>query len=116
MTALYFVPPRGAFVDPRTGELSRSAVLFLRGLFERVGGELGPDATDLALMGPQSGAYAATADIDAAAQALSLAPALADPAVQLVMQDFEARQSALEAQVAELTKQMQDLRCNPISS
>ena len=45
--ALYFVPPRGQFVDPTTGALTRVADLFLRGLYARVGGAVGDGTGDL---------------------------------------------------------------------
>lgn len=48
MSGLYFMPPRGAFVDANTGELTRAAVLFLRGLYERVGGATGEGTHELA--------------------------------------------------------------------
>lgn len=47
--ALKFVPPRVAFVDPRTGMITREWFLFLQGLFLRVGGSLGSSTTDLSL-------------------------------------------------------------------
>lgn len=50
MTALYFIPPRGAFTDPQTGELTRTAVLFFRGIFDRVGGTNGEDMGSLAAL------------------------------------------------------------------
>jgi hypothetical protein len=47
--ALKFVPPRVAFVDPRTGYITREWYLFLQGLFNRVGGSLGDSTTELSL-------------------------------------------------------------------
>lgn len=47
--ALKFVPPRVAFVDPRTGFITREWYLFLQGLFNRVGGATG-DSTDVLAM------------------------------------------------------------------
>jgi|GEM_PF-2211987 hypothetical protein len=47
--ALKFVPPRVAFVDPRTGCITREWYLFLQGLFNRAGGVSGDSTDELAL-------------------------------------------------------------------
>lgn len=109
MKGLYFLPPRGAFVDPRTGELTRAAVLFLRGVFERVGGATGESTTDLNIAAfEDAGVEELKAGVYGFIQESSQAPPAApappadDPLFPLV--------AALQDQVAELTKQIEALR------
>jgi len=108
MPALYFVAPRGAFVDPRTGELTRAAVMFLKTLFDRVGGAMGDSTLDL---------NAAQFE-DAKALIFRLADDLATqpPAAALPTDDADTSQriAALEATVAVLQRELDALRVGSI--
>ena len=110
--ALYFVPPRGPFVDPRTGELSRSAVRFLSGLFDRVGGTTGESTTDLATSAfEDAGIEETKAALYRLADDLRVAP----PSIPATPGDDDPTQrlAALEATVAELRKELDALRVGP---
>ena len=110
--ALYFVPPRGPFIDPRTGELSRSAVRFLSGLFDRVGGTTGESTTDLAASAFED---AGTEETKAALYRLADDLAVMPPSSPAAPSDDDPTQrlAALEATVAELRKELDALRVSP---
>lgn len=80
--ALKFVPPRVAFVDPRTGYITREWYLFLQGLFNRVGGSTGDSTTELALAAfDDAGTEELEAQLYAAADGLwQFPPQVATPA------------------------------------
>lgn len=48
MTALRFMPPRVQMVD-KNGMITRQWYLFLQGVFDRIGGAIGPSTTDVEL-------------------------------------------------------------------
>lgn len=48
MEGLRFVPPRVPLVEPKTGIVTREWYLFLQGVFDRIGGAIGPSTPDIA--------------------------------------------------------------------
>lgn len=107
--ALYFIPPRGPFVDPKTGELSRTAVMFLKTLFDRVGGTTGDATTDLSAAAfEDAGIEETKAGIYRLADDFAIVPPVVLP---LPSDDDPAQRiAALEATVAELQRQLDALR------
>lgn len=105
--ALYFVPPRGPFVDPATGALTRTADLFLRGLYARSGGATGDSTTDLSASAFDD---AGTEEQEAAIYALGDAAGQHPPpcAAQAV-DDLCSEVAHLREELAALRQQINDI-------
>ena len=132
MTALYFIPPRGAFVNPDTGELTRVAEAFLRGLYIRVGGANGDSTTDVSLSNLEDAGNSETQaalfrSIQDAGQSpyqviqdgSSAQDAGQSPSPVIIISadiwlDHAAQVASLQDQIAELAKDIQGLRQNTI--
>ena len=115
MTALYFIPPRSAFVNPDTGELTRVAEGFLRGLYIRVGGATGDSTTDVSLSNLEDAGNSETQ----AALFRSIQDAGQSPSPVIIISAdiwFEqaAQVSSLQDQIAELAKDIQGMRQSTI--
>ena len=113
--ALYFVPPRGQFVDPTTGELTRVADLFLRGLYARVGGAVGDSTGDLSEAAfDDAGTEEQEAALYALADSLNRSPthsaASAEDADQGPTALQISQQDALAAEMAQLREELATLR------
>lgn len=113
--ALKFIPPRVQLCDPRTGFISREWYLFLQGVFERVGGPIGPSTNDLALSMPEdSGAEETKALLGASLQDAGQAPTIAAALPPQVSSDelqlLSATVASLQDQIAELVKEVEGLR------
>lgn len=110
MPSLYFVPPRGSFIDLRTGQLTRDAVMFLRGLFDRVGGSDGPSTIDVSeSLFEDAGTGETNALLFEASQALAQSPAYEPSQIESLtseMNDLRERLAAIE-------RELDALRQNP---
>jgi hypothetical protein len=97
--ALQFVPPRVAFVDPRTGMITREWLLFLQAIFLRVGGSQGSSTTDI------------TAQLSALSDSLSVQPAYQqDPPSPDAAYDLAADLASLRAELDCLRQQIQSIQ------
>lgn len=108
MTALYFVPPRGAFVNPDTGELTRVAEAFLRGLYIRVGGTSALNNNELAGMLENDLPAAAATDITAQ-EAMRIAEDLRNE-LSSARADIDSLRRALDDIAGQLQPPDADLR------
>jgi hypothetical protein len=107
MSQINFVPPKVAISDPRTGLITREWYLFLLSMFERVGGSSGTSTTDLTLSQFEDAGIEETKAFlfRLADQTQSM------PVVELMQIDSqENRYFALEAEVAILRRQIDDIR------
>lgn len=105
--ALYFVPPRGPFVDPATGTLTRTADLFLRGLYSRAGGASGDSTTDLSASAfDDAGTEEQEAALYALADAAGQHP---PPCVAQAADDLCAEVAHLREELAALRQQINDI-------
>jgi hypothetical protein len=106
--ALYFVPPRGPFVDPATGALTRTADMFLRGLYARVGGSTGDSTADLSASAFDD---AGTEEQEAALYALADAQGQRPPPpVGQEADDLAAEVAHLREELAVLRQQINDIK------
>jgi len=113
-TPLSFVPPRIPIADPATGSITREWYMFLRGIFDRVGGSDGMTTMDIALsMADDAGIEEVKAGLYSYMQDCGQAPVA--PALTEQADPLQVAVAALEAQVAELTKAVHDLRQGPIN-
>lgn len=103
-----FIAPRIAFTDPNTGELTRAGVLFLQGVFERVGGANGPSTGDLsASLFEDAGNGETNALLFTVDQTYGQLP----PEVSVSAVDtLQAELAELRDQVAELKKDLDAIR------
>jgi hypothetical protein len=111
---IFFAPIRVPVSDPRTGLMSREWYLFFHQLFQRVGGPTDPSADD-AFVNPPSLDASAQAVLFSMADALALTPATYPQGdtstVPSALPDAVLGElHSLRDQVAELTKQLQDIR------
>jgi hypothetical protein len=105
---LRFVPPRVAFVDPRTGMITREWYLFLQGIFNRVGGANGESTADIiASLFEDAGSSETNAMVFEVERALSQIPS---PQPLTTTDILLAEISELRATVAELKKDLDALR------
>lgn len=114
--ALFFAPLRVPIADPRTGLMSREWYLFFQGLYDRTGGAIAPSNDDLQ---QASSDTPGTSQVDAI-QARMFQDILQAPLPQLVSSSSggsvvqeDTQQptiGALMDLIAELQKQIQDLR------
>lgn len=108
--ALYFVPPRGPFVDPATGSLTRAADLFLRGMYYRVGGASGDSTTDLSASAFDD---AGTEEQEAAIYALADAAGQHPPVETLntpSLFEIAAEFAQMREEIAVLRQQINDIK------
>lgn len=108
--ALYFVPPRGPFVDPATGTLTRTADLFLRGLYSRVGGATGEGTQDLSASAFDD---AGTEEQEAALYALADAGGQHPPVETLSapgLVEIAAEFAQMREEIAALRQQINDIK------
>ena len=105
---LRFVPPRVAFVDPRSGLITREWYLFLQGVFNRIGGATGASADDI------SGSLfedAGSSETNALLFVLDQAANQLPPSPPLPLVDtLQAELSELRDTVAELKKDLDAIR------
>ena len=105
---IFFAPMRVPLVDPRTGLISREWYLFFQAMFLRSGGTNGPNVTELTQIisdtfgTPEILAIQLTG-LDAAAQSPTVVPSV-------TLNDVLGELQATRDQVAELAKQLDDLR------
>lgn len=120
-TALKFVPPRVAMVDPRTGLISREWYLFFQGVFDRIGGSTGPSTGDnFESLFEDAGNSETNAALFSAEQGLQQLPIVEPPTVDQLdraprYEDYTvdvllAEISGLRDQVAELAKEVDALK------
>lgn len=104
---LRFVPPRVAFVDPRTGMITREWYLFLQGVFMRVGGANGSSTPDIvASLSEDAGSSETNALIFAIEQATNQIP----PDSVIPVDPIQTEISELREIVAELKKDLEAIR------
>ena len=107
---LRFVPPRVAFVDPRSGMITREWYLFLQGVFTRIGGATGESTTDIvASLFEDAGSSETNAMLFELEQSVSQVPA----SQVLVMDTMQAEISELRDTVSELRKELDAIRQGP---
>lgn len=115
---LRLLPPRVPLTDPRTGLMARDWYLFFQQLYDRVGGANAPSNDDLAGdLFEDAGSGEVVAALYALTDAAGQEPQRADPlwpddqtppvTLPLCLDDQGAELSALRAQVAELTKDLE---------
>jgi hypothetical protein len=104
---LYFAPLRVPVIDSRTGLMSREWYLFFQALWLRQGGSDGPSNDDIMQGIPEElGAAELLALTDSIAQAAGQVPVPIIPSID----DLLATLSALQDQLAEITKAIQGLQ------
>jgi hypothetical protein len=99
---LRLLPPRVAFVDPKTGMMTRDWYMFFQGLYERVGGATAASIGDLTTdLFEDAGTSEVTALLGTLSDAMQQCPQPEQPVPQNMLL-FENQD--LCSQVAELTK------------
>ena len=104
---LRFVPPRVAFVDPRTGMITREWYLFLQGVFARIGGANGSSSTDIA-----ASLFEDAGSSETNAMLFELEQATGQHPVQIAyaVDNTTAELSALQDRVSELVKELDSIK------
>lgn len=108
---LRFVPPRVAFVDPRTGMITREWYLFLQGVFNRIGGANGASSSDIV-----SSLFEDAGNSEINAMLFELEQALGQtspPLLTPTTDTLQAEISELRDTVSELRKELDAIRQGP---
>jgi hypothetical protein len=106
-----FMPPRVALTDPRTGLISREWYLFFQGVYDRIGGANGASIPDVtASLFEDAGSGETNAMLFTVEDAVKQSPSYE----HYVEQTVAAELSGLRDQVAEMAKELDALKANPI--
>lgn len=108
---LRFVPPRVAFVDPRSGLITREWYLFLQGVFNRIGGAGGPSTDDISgSLFEDAGSSETNALLFELGQSLGQAPSTLPHSVE---NQLQTEINELRDTIAELRKDIESMQQGP---